>query len=189
MKSKPDPQAHIGTLAADSRIESPQQKAAPAHRHSLPSLHLKRILVPIDFSECSVRALDYALAFAEQFAAKIILLHVVEPAVYPENYLAAPATLQEVQENLLQVGRDHLAELNRKRVGHRSEAELLVRIGRAHSEIPDTAKAMGADLIVIGTHGHTGLKHVLLGSTAERVVRYASCPVLTVRHPDHGAAN
>jgi universal stress protein A len=169
------------------RSDPAQEKAPHNHRHTIPNLHLKRILVPIDFSECSVRALDYALAFAEQFAAKIILLHVVEPAVYPENYLAAPATLQEVQENLVQVGREHLAELSRKRLGHRIEAELLVRIGRAHSEIPDTAKAMGADLIVIGTHGHTGLKHVLLGSTAERVVRYAACPVLTVRYPDHGA--
>jgi universal stress protein A len=57
----------------------------------------------------------------------------------------------------------------------------LSRMGRAHSEIPDTAKALGADLIVMGTHGYTGLKHMLLGSTAERVVRQAPCPVLTVR--------
>jgi nucleotide-binding universal stress UspA family protein len=57
-------------------------------------------------------------------------------------------------------------------------------MGHAYSEIPDTAKAMGADLIVIATHGYTGLKHVLLGSTAERVVRHAPCPVLTVRQPE-----
>jgi nucleotide-binding universal stress UspA family protein len=61
--------------------------------------------------------------------------------------------------------------------------EILVRIGHAHSEIPDTASALNVDLIVMGTHGYAGLKHVLLGSTTERVVRHAACPVLTVRLP------
>jgi nucleotide-binding universal stress UspA family protein len=65
-------------------------------------------------------------------------------------------------------------------MGGKVSVEILVRMGRAHSEIPDTAKAMGVDLIIISTHGYAGLKHALLGSTAEKVLRCASCPVLTV---------
>lgn len=147
---------------------------------------LKRILVPVDFSECSSQALEYALAFAEQFQAQLTLLHVVEPAFTPDHYPGLAAPMSEVNDNQVQIGRERLEELARKRVGHRVPVESLVRMGRAHSEIPDTAQALGADLIIMGTHGHTGLKHVLLGSTAEKVVRHAACPVLTVRLPDEG---
>ena len=82
---------------------------------------------------------------------------------------------------------ERLEGLNRKRIVQRVPTETLVRIGHAHSEIADTAKALAADLIVLGTHGYTGLKHALLGSTAERVLRHAPCPVVTVRQPGAGA--
>jgi nucleotide-binding universal stress UspA family protein len=158
------------------------EKSVQTAKTAAPPLNLRRILVPLDFSDCSLHALDYALALAELFAAKLILLHVVEPAVYAENYLFAAPAMNETDQKLVEGGRERLAELSRKRIDHRADAETLVRMGHAHSEIPDTAKAVGADMIVLGTHGYTGLKHVLLGSTAERVVRHAPCPVLTVRH-------
>jgi nucleotide-binding universal stress UspA family protein len=164
-------------------------KGAQAAKTAASLLKLKRILVPIDFSDCSLRALDYALAFGEGFEAKLILLHVVEPAVYPENYLVVTSTLDETNQNLMRAGRERLDGLSQKRVGGRVETETLVRIGRAPSEISDTAKALAADMIIIGTHGYAGLKHVLLGSTAERVVRHAPCPVLTVRCPRLAAAD
>jgi nucleotide-binding universal stress UspA family protein len=144
------------------------------------ALRIDRILVPLDFSDCSLHALDYAVAFNEKFNAKLILLHVVEPTVFPDNYLNITATLDETNQNLVENGRERLAALVRKKMGGKVNVDILVRMGRAHSEIPDTAKALGVGLIIISTHGYTGLKHALLGSTAEKVLRCASCPVLTV---------
>lgn len=149
--------------------------------NSHPSPRFKELLVPIDFSDCSLGALDYALAFGEKFGTRITLLHVVEPAIFSENYLVTPGTLDETNQNLVAAGRERLAPLQGRVSGRGLPVALLVRMGRAQSEITDTAKAIGADLIVMGTQGYSGLKHVLLGSTAERVVRQASCPVLTVR--------
>ena len=189
MKHKPalkgEPQPTVEAAAA----QPPAERPAALAKSGAEPLKLSRILVPVDFSDCSLRALDYAIALAGQFNSKIILLHAVEPAVYPENYLVVSPALDETNQNLLQSARERLADLCHRRIGHRIPAESLVRMGHAHSEIPDTAKALGADLIVLGTHGYTGLKHALLGSTAERVVRQGPCPVLTVRYTgaDEGA--
>jgi universal stress protein A len=142
---------------------------------------VKRILVPIDFSDCSLRALEYAMGLAQQLGAVVTLLHVVEPAMHADNYLAASSAFDQPTQNLLEDGRERLRAVATKHLGHRGGSEVLVRVGRAPSEILDTAQALGADMVVLGTHGHTGLKHVLLGSTAERVLRQSSCPVLTVR--------
>ena len=149
------------------------------------ALKLRRILVPLDFSPGSLKALDYAFSLAEKFEASLILLHVVEPTVYPDNYMLLPQAVEEINQNLVQAARERLESVSRRRPHPRPAVELLVRLGHAHSEIPDTAQAMAADLIILGTHGHAGLKQVLLGSTAERVVRQASCPVLTVPHFGH----
>jgi len=148
---------------------------------ALMPLELKQILVATDFSQCSLRAVDYALGLAPRFGAKVILLHVVEPGVYPENYLTIPVPLDEANLNLVEASRERLNALAKRRPCQSTATETLVRLGRAHSEIPDTAKALGADMIILGTQGDGGLKHALLGSTAERVVRHAGCPVLTIR--------
>jgi nucleotide-binding universal stress UspA family protein len=142
---------------------------------------LKRILVPIDFSNCSLGALGYALGLAAKCEASLVLLHVVEPTVYAQDDLSTTAALDKATGNLMNTGRERLAALQRRAASQGLAVEMLVRMGRAQSEISDTAEATGSDLIVMGTHGHTGLKHLLLGSTAERVVRHAACPVLTVR--------
>jgi nucleotide-binding universal stress UspA family protein len=145
---------------------------------SLPGI--KRVLVPIDFSPCSLRALDYAVVLAEGCHAKLILLHVVESARYSDEYFGASA-----DENAphIKAEREHLAETSRKRIGHRVASETLVRMGRPWSEIPDTAKALGVDLIVMGKHGSNPKKDTF-GSTAEGVLRHAHCPVLTIRHAE-----
>jgi universal stress protein A len=182
MKNKPAHKGEPETTTEEFSVQPPAERAAASAKTTADPLKLARLLVPVDFSDCSLRALEYALALAERFGSKIVLLHVVEPAVYPENYLVASPALDETNQNLLESARERLQELRHKRIGHRIQAETLVRMGRAHSEIPDTAKALGADLIVLGTHGYTGLKHALLGSTAERVVRQGPCPVLTVRY-------
>lgn len=162
----------------------PAAKSAKASRSTAGPLRIRKILVPLDFSQCSTHALDYALGMAEAFGASVILLHIVEPAaVSSENYLNVTPMLDESHQQLLEAGRERLADLSQKHMGHKIPTESLVRIGRAPSEIADTAEALGVDLIVMGTHGYSGIKHALLGSTAEKVVRHAVCPVLTVRHP------
>ncbi len=175
MRTKPALHLHVAPVKSAEPTTELDGAAYPDAE-----LPLKHILVPVDFSSCSLQALSYALGFAQQFGSRLTLLHVVEPALHPDSYLAAP-TFDETNQNLLQAARERLENICEKRVGNRLPAEILVRMGRAYSEIPDTAKALGADLIILGTHGYTGMKHVLLGSTAERVVRNAPCPVLTVR--------
>jgi nucleotide-binding universal stress UspA family protein len=181
MKTKSADKPEATPVAAQSVGDKAMERPAAPQGPSL-LITFKRILVPIDFSGCSLGALHYALALAEKFAAKLIFLHVVEPAVYPQNYLITPATLDETNQNLLAVARERLAEVKQKATARGLPSETLVRMGRAQSEISDTAKATGTDLIVMGTHGYSGLKQVLLGGTAERVVRHSPCPVLTVRH-------
>jgi nucleotide-binding universal stress UspA family protein len=166
-------------------LHSGQEPAPEAPEPVLASrpLSLKQILVPIDFSDCSISALGYARALAQKFGAKLVLLNVVEPAAYPENYLVTPASLDEANQNLLAAAQERLGIVKQRAIAHGLTVEALVRMGRAQSEIPDTAKAIGADLIVMGTNGYSRVKQVLLGGTAERVVRHSTCPVLTVRHP------
>ena len=162
---------------------TPEPKS-PGAEVKLPSpIELKRILVPIDFSDGSIAALDYAGGIAKRWNAAIILLHVVEPAAHVGSYLSAPASMDPANQNRVDSASERLRALGRKHFGQGLTVESLVRLGLAHSEIVDTAKAMAADWIVLASHGSTGMKHPIMGSTAERVVRAATCPVLTVPPP------
>lgn len=141
--------------------------------------HIQTILIPVDLSEPSRKALRYAYAFAQQFGAKLILLYAVEPVATPD-FAYYPLMMET--DKIMATARDRLQKLcAQEKIDSSWIAKTLVRNGVAHGEITGAAKELKADLIVIATHGHTGLKHVLLGSTAERVVRHASCPVLVVR--------
>ena len=143
-------------------------------------LRLKKILVPVDFSDFSVKAAKYGARFAEQFGATLLLTHVVEPVRYPESVLIPPE-MEEANRERLQLARTALAEFTKRQISTDLTTETLVRLGHPVDQIVSAAKEFDADLIIVGTHGHTGLKHLLLGSVAERVVRLAPCPVLTVR--------
>jgi nucleotide-binding universal stress UspA family protein len=158
----------------------------PARIGKGPSFRLKKILVPMDFSDLSKDALPLATFLAAQFKAEVVLLHIVEK--FPIGYLmgreltshAIVPLIKQAEADLERAAAD-LA----KSIGVKISAA--VREGRPHEEICEAAKALAADLIVLTTHGYTGLKHVWLGSTAERVVRHASCPVLIVRERDRTA--
>jgi universal stress protein A len=171
---------------------------SPAARHSVrmkteeklvrarpAGIALKRILVPIDFSSLSKRALQYALRFAEQFRAGLTLLHVIEPDIPPafDGLMIAPPISPNGNRtkcaNRLKVLASSMAICATKYV------QSTVRTGLAAHEIVEAAKEFDVDLIVIATHGHTGWKHLAIGSTAERVVRAAPCPVLVVREREH----
>ena len=142
---------------------------------------IRRILVPTDFSKASAKALGLALEIAAPAGAEIVLLHVVQPfvAISPDPTGAASAamTVLAEQEELAEQKLDVLATATRRR--HRP-TRALVRTGSTHGVVLETAVRMRADLIVMGTQGRSGLSHLLLGSVAEKVVRLAPCPVLTV---------
>jgi nucleotide-binding universal stress UspA family protein len=145
---------------------------------------IRRILVPIDFSASAEKALRYAVLFAEQFDAKITLLHVVPVPYYPTELGAFPATIPTTgpSTGTLQARLDADAA---RFIPAGLHERTLCRVGVAFDEICSVARETEADLIIIATHGHTGLKHILVGSTAERVVRHAPCPVLVVREHEH----
>lgn len=140
-------------------------------------MKLRHILVPIDFSQTSHRALDFAIPMATQFGARISLLHVIEPIIYPQEI--GPIAVSEMR--LAESALKELRTLAHKTVPAANLKKVLTRTGLPYREITDAARQLKADLIVLTTHGHTGFARVLLGSTAERIVRHARCPVLTVR--------
>lgn len=148
---------------------------------------LGSILVPVDFSEPSRKALHYAKKFAQQFDATITLVHVVEPLAYPPDFAVVPLLPPDIEETRTRELQAQLAELAAN-VGGGVKTKAVVRTGRAWQEVVDFAKSGGFDLIVVSTHGYTGLKHALLGSVAEKVVRHAPCPVLVVRPEEHDFA-
>lgn len=149
-------------------------------------IELRRILVPTDFSKFSQIALVYATAFAEKFAAELYLLHVVQDlAVFiPDMITVAPPPSPTVAE-MTRAVHDAFDRIVKENQLERLTIHREVREGTPFYEIVRFAQEQDIDLIVMGTHGHTGLAHMLLGSVTEKVVRKAPCPVLTVRHPEH----
>ena len=154
---------------------------------------LKRILVPTDFSEASAAATKYGVALARAFHAQLYLLH-IEPRhdleILVERELAVQRYLSEMAAAKVPPNAAH--ELLGKILTEQEEKELRVKhvlrasgLGGPYVEIVRYARERGIDLIVMGTHGHGFAHHMLMGSVAEKVVRKAPCPVLTVRHPEH----
>lgn len=147
------------------------------------AFRIKNILVPIDFSECSRKALRYAVPLALEHEAAIVLLYVVPPPFASSEY--GVTDYAELQENMSAHAATELATLAREEIGNAISTRLEVKTGTPASVILHTAKELDLDLIVISTHGRTGLRHVLLGSVVENVVRRAPCPVLVVREEEH----
>ncbi len=145
---------------------------------------IRHILVPSDFSEPSRAALEYAAEVSRAFEASVDVLHVWEPPTF-----IPPASLLEAgvaDLSLVEVFRKNAEDALAKFVDDARKREIVVRasfteLGPPARVITEFARKRDYDLIVIGTHGRTGLSHALIGSVAERVVRHASCPVLAVR--------
>ena len=143
-------------------------------------IDVRRILVPVDFSEHARPVLEWAAHLGDEHASRVLLLHVyhlpvefqqLEGAYLPPDFWA----------NVKNEAEQQLAGYAEELRGRGLEVEALVREGYPATVIIEEAETQSVDLIVIGTHGHTGLKHLLLGSIAERVVQKAPCPVLTVK--------
>jgi universal stress protein A len=142
---------------------------------------MHRIVVPIDFSEYSKKSLRYATEFAVSFQSEILLVYVIEPIAYPADFSFGQIALPMSDADLRQRAEAQLQRLIDTEIQGRLVARAAVRAGKPSSEIVQYAKEEEADLIIIATHGHSGVEHVLFGSTAERVIRKAPCPVLSIR--------
>jgi len=149
------------------------------------NIFLKRILVPIDFSDYSKKALTYAVSFASHFNAELLLVYVVEPTIYPADFSFGQVALPSLENELRERGKVELENLVKSHIASKISARTIVRTGKPFLEIIHTAKEENIDLIIIATHGHTGVEHILFGSTAEKVIRKAPCPVLVVHSKEH----
>lgn len=145
-------------------------------------MKIRRIIHPTDFSSASRRAFDTAVEFAKQNSAELLLVHVLVPHItYPVDSYADPSIYVELERSTLRQAQSSLEALVKRVKRTRVNVSGLVLKGTAHDQIIRSAKSRRADLIVMGTHGRTGISKFLMGSVAGRVISEASCPVLTVR--------
>ncbi len=171
---KPSPiQTGKAVSTASSNLTAPTR--APAARQRPKPI---QILVPIDFSQPARFPLRVAADFARQYGGRITLVTVIEPDPFHHGEANALAVSRKTFEGRL---RSELSDFGNQFAGLGRIEAVLIRNGKPFEQIVKTARGRKSSLIIIATHGHTGLKRVLLGSTAERVIRYAPCPVLTVR--------
>jgi len=139
---------------------------------------IRTVLCPTDFSQSAAHALQYAVAIAERHGAQLELFHATEVSAYAEDAVERGEVVYEEQL------RARLCEIAGG-LPPGVPVSTHLACGVPYVEIVNRSKVLPGACIVMGTHGRTGLKHLLIGSVAERVVRTALCPVLTVRHPDH----
>jgi nucleotide-binding universal stress UspA family protein len=144
-------------------------------------MEIHRILAPTDFSELSKQGLERALELAETFGANLTLLHVVEPPPYPVEGIVPAHLGATLLDDLEREANNELAHILRPPPGSKVAVTRRVVIGVPYRKIIEVAEEEKADLIVMTTHGRTGLSHLVMGSVAEKVVRTAPCPVLTIR--------
>mgnify|MGYP005840616831 CR=1 FL=1 len=148
--------------------------------------NIKKVLVPVDFSDYSKSSLRYAVNFAKLFNAEIYLIYVVEPVVYPPDFSMGQIAIPSIDVEIDKRALEELTNLAKKEIPPDVKSQVVVKSGKPFVEIIETAVSEDIDLIIIATHGHSGIEHVLFGSTAEKVVRKAPCPVLTLREPIKG---
>ncbi len=146
---------------------------------------IKRILFATDFSDNSRYALIFAISFAQKYDAMLYVLHVIQQPSYPLGMYAEISfdAMDKFSQSISEAVQKEMQTLKEKDLKGCAKYECLIVHGTPFLEILRTAKEKNVELIVVGTHGRTGLDHVLFGSTAEKVVRRAPCPVLSVRLP------
>ncbi len=147
---------------------------------------IKKILVPIDFSDYSKSALRYAVNITKVFNAHVYLVYVIEPMIYPADFSMGQIAVPNADLDVSKRAEEELDKLAKDEFPLNIVVDIVVRTGRPFAEIIQVAAELDIDLIIIATHGHTGVEHLLFGSTAEKVVRKAPCPVLSLREPIKG---
>jgi nucleotide-binding universal stress UspA family protein len=144
-------------------------------------MKIQTILFPTDFSNGARAAMDHAVSLAKDYQARLILLYVIQDISIAEWYIPSTLSVTDLVEDMQKSAWKEMEKWSAEVSAGVKEVEKMVVRGVPFVEIIGTAKEKNADLIVIGTHGRTGIDHMLFGSTAEKVVRKAPCPVLTVR--------
>lgn len=156
----------------DERLLAAAAKKSP--------FRIKQIFVPVDFSDCSKKALHYAIALAKEHEAALTLFHAV-PNQYVISQEPMALTYREMHAALRTLAGEDIAHLIAEEIKGQVPVDSFTDVGNPAPLIVGLAERLGADVIVISTHGRTGFKHALLGSVTEQVVRHAPCPVLVVR--------
>jgi len=141
---------------------------------------IKKILVPTDLSELSLASIDYARSLANVYGAKVFLLHAVD-VVPMVSFPTIDFTLETSLQDEAEKGKEILENFASRFLGDVDHVTAVVRRGFAYEEIMRFVDEEGIDLIVMATHGRTGLPHIIMGSVAERVVRHSPVPVLTIK--------
>lgn len=147
-------------------------------------IELKKILYPTDFSEYAANARPYVIEMAKKFGAEVAVINVLMSPSYAVSPEFA-VDLTKIQKDMQGAAEANLEEVRKVFEKEGIPTRTILEIGSPFAEIVQTAKKETSDLIILATHGHGAVKHMLLGSTAEKVVRKAPCPVLTIRHPEH----
>jgi nucleotide-binding universal stress UspA family protein len=144
-------------------------------------ISIQGVMVPVDFSKESILAAKFGASLAEEYKTKLYVLHVMEP-VHPSlrGYIV---DFEQFQQRMIAQAKEDLENVIPKAVKDRIPVEFILEIGHPSYLIVEKAKELGVDVVVIATHGRTGLSHVLLGSVAEKVIRHAPCPVFVIRNP------
>ncbi|MEK7349810.1 MAG: universal stress protein [Nitrospirota bacterium] len=173
IRGAPCPVLAVRTEPADNEDESALSR----------SVTLERILVPVDFSDCSLDALKYAVVVAKQAQASLMLLHVLEPVSYGLDFTLGQSRARHLE---VETWTKRLEELAATHQHPDMVVESRLRGGVPADSILDAAKTLPCDLIVMGTHGRRGISHTISGSVAEAVLRKAHCPVIAVRSQKFG---
>ncbi len=147
-------------------------------------IKIERILFPTDFSTCAKHALKYALDFAAERGAQLYILHVIPKLNIPVGTGGLAFPVSKLYDDMEREAKKNIHHLVPKRFLEKIKVENIIVRGTPFQEIIKAARKYDIDLITIATHGRTGLSHALLGSTAEKVVRTAPCPVLCVKYPE-----
>lgn len=165
-------------VVREKERDSVQAKGNGKSRHAIQP---KKILVPLDFSDCSIAGLEFAIRFASEWGAQLVLLNSVPILSFEPYGEYGGRGLSAINTYAQDAAEEEMRELTATLKKRGIEAETIVELGMPAHSICNFARAHEVDLIVMSTHGSTGLTHALIGSTTEHVVRYADCPVLTCR--------
>jgi nucleotide-binding universal stress UspA family protein len=147
-------------------------------------MQFNKILVPTDFSESAKYALPFAIDLARKYAASLQILHVVEPIVAPVDFAWGTYSYPDIEKQLSSYVDESLAKIIEEQIPPEIICDSTSLHGKPWREIVSFARDQSMELIVMATHGLSGFSHALYGSTAEKIVRKAPCPVLIIRHPD-----
>jgi len=142
-----------------------------------------KILTAIDFSENSELAFDYAVTMATQFNSELTIMHVINEPIDLRGFYVPHISFEQLEREIEEGAAKMMETFCSTKLGSFTNYKSVLVSGIPYEEITRKAEEIGASLIILGTHGRTGLDHILFGSTAERVVRSAACPVMTIRLP------